>query len=97
MLTQVVADALAAAPVEPRDAATAELARTYARAIDEGADLAKVGPALLAVLEALGMSPRARSAVKKAVTDDKSGANPLDQLAERRRARGAPAVDAAAP
>jgi len=94
MLTQVAADALAAAPIEPRDAATAELARTYARAIDRGADLTKVGPALLAALEALGMSPRARSAVRKAATDDKPSANPLDQLAERRlRLRPAAPVD----
>jgi hypothetical protein len=95
MLSQVDA-ALAAHPVEPRDAATAELARTYAAAIDEGADLSKVGPALLAALEALGLSPRARKAVKS--DGQQPSANPLDQLAQRRAGRGRPqAVDAAAP
>jgi hypothetical protein len=98
MLVQVVTEALAAQPVEDRDAATAGLALTYARDIDAGADLAKLGPALLAVLEALHMSPRARHAAKKAVTSDQPSANPLDQLAARRAGRGRPtAVDAAAP
>jgi hypothetical protein len=95
MLSQVDA-ALAAHPVEPRDAAAAELARTYAAAIDEGADLSKVGPALLAALEALGLSPRARKAVK---TDGQQpAANPLDQLAAARSRKRRPADrDAAAP
>jgi hypothetical protein len=84
MLVQVVTDALAAQPPEDRDQATAELALTYARSIDGGDDLTKLGPALLAVLEALHMSPRARNAVKKAVTSDQPAANPLDQLAQRR-------------
>lgn len=109
MLVQVVTEALAAQPAEDRDAAAAELALTYARQIDGhepcdececqgGGDLARLGPALLAVLEALHMSPRARNAAKKAVTSDQPSANPLDQLAARRAGRGpAPAVDAAAP
>jgi hypothetical protein len=95
MLTQVEA-ALAAAEVQPCDAAAAELALTYARDIDNGGDLTKLGPALLATLDALGLTPRARKAVK---TDGQQpAANPLDQLAERRAGRGRPqAVDAAAP
>jgi hypothetical protein len=91
MLAQVVEEALAAQPVEARDAATAELAMTYARNIDDGGDLAKVGPALLAALDALLMSPRARAAAKKAVTSEKPAANPLDQLAAARARRGQPA------
>lgn len=91
-----------------RDRATAELARTYARQIEghqpceecgcQGCgDLAKLGPALLATLEALQMSPRARSAVAKGVTSDKPTVNPVDTLAERRARLGrTPAVDAPA-
>jgi hypothetical protein len=95
MLTQVT-DALAATEVEPRDAAAAELALTYARDIDAGGDLAKLGPALLGALEALGLTPRARKAVKS--DGQQPSANPLDQLAQRRAGRGRPqAVDAAAP
>lgn len=80
--------------VDDRDRAVAELALTYARDIDGGGDLAKLGPALLAALEALQLSPRARKVVK---ADDQPAISKLDQLAERRRARSAPAVDAAAP
>jgi hypothetical protein len=82
-------------PVSARDRATATLALTYAAAIDGHepceecgchgcGDLAKLGPALLACLEALLMSPRARAAAKKAVTTSEPAANPLDQLAGRR-------------
>jgi hypothetical protein len=57
-----------------------------------------LGPKLLAALESLQMSPRARSAVQKGSTGDQPSANPLDQLAERRAGRSRPAgVDAAAP
>jgi hypothetical protein len=96
-LHEDVKAALAEQPAEGRDAATAALALTYAAAIDNGGDLAKVGPALLAVLEALHMSPRARHAAKKAATDDKPSVNPIDQLAQRRAGKSHPeAVDAAA-
>lgn len=95
MLVEVQA-ALDAHPIEPRDAAAAELALTYARDIDAGGDLTKLGPALLASLEALGLTPRARKAVK--ADGQQPAANPLDQLAERRAGRGRPqGVDAAAP
>ena len=95
MLAQVVEEALAAQPVEPRDAAAAELALTYAREIDLGGDLTKLGPPLLAALEALGLTPRARKAVKP---DDKPAGNPLDQLAAACARRGRPeAVDATTP
>jgi hypothetical protein len=99
MLEQVVRESLAATDSnESVDAAAAELALTYAQQIDEGADLSKLGPALLACLDALLMSPRARAAAKKAVTTSEPAANPLDQLAAARSRRGrTPAVDAAAP
>lgn len=103
-----VAAAITASTPDPRDQAAVELALTYAAALDDagheceecgrsGGDLTKLGPALLATLEALLMSPRARAAAKKAVTDAKPAANPLDQLADRRARRGRPEdLDAAA-
>lgn len=94
MLTQVN-EALAAQPVDPRDVAAAELARTIAGDIDAGGDLTKLGPALLAVLDALGLTPRARKAVK---SDGQQPAGTLDQLAAARARKGrAETVDAAAP
>lgn len=98
-LAEIVAESMRREQPEPRDAGTAALALTYATAIDEGGDLTRLGPLLLAALEALLMSPRARAAVKKAVTSDKPSANPLDDLAARRRARTGPAptMDSAAP
>lgn len=80
----------AVADVEPRDAATATLALTYAAQIEDGSeDLSKLGPPLLAALEALQLSPRARKAVK---LDDKPRVSPLDQLAAA-RARKSPGPD----
>lgn len=109
-LSDLLIESLAATSPNASDAATAELAMTYARRIDgtarceecggpaAGADLTKLGPALLAALESLLLSPRARAAAKKAVTTSEPAANPLDQLAARRAGRGRPqAVDAAAP
>jgi hypothetical protein len=96
-LEQAINEALDVEPRSARDKATAELALTYARSIDGEGDLTKLGPALLACLESLLMSPRARAAAKKAVTTSEPAANPLDQLAARRagKDRAAP-VDAAA-
>jgi hypothetical protein len=48
----------------PADAAAVALARVYARRIDEGFDLSKLGPQLLAVLDHLRMTPRSREARK---------------------------------
>ena len=82
-LTPSVRDALAALGVTPVDRAAADLALVYAAAIDAGANIARLGPALLVCLESLGMTPRGRrSAVRGAV---KGGANPLDELRQRRR------------
>lgn len=92
--------AAAAVKTEPRDAAVLALALEYAGRLDRehkcvdcgrglDADLARVGPALLAALEALQLSPRARKQVK---VSDTPVTNPLDQLAERRagKSRAAP-------
>lgn len=93
-LREEVEAALDAEPVSARDRAAAALALTYATDIDAGGDLSKLGPPLLAALEALGLTPRARKAVKSDA--QQPSANPLDQLAARRAGRGpAPAVDAA--
>lgn len=79
-----------------RDRAVRDLALTYARSLDNGGDLTKLGPALLAALEALQLSPRARKAVTPVAGTPKT--NPLDQLAARRAGkRAAAAVDTAAP
>jgi hypothetical protein len=89
-----------------RDQGVKSLALEYARKIDarrcpeceetHGGDLARLGPALLAALEALQLSPRARKAVTPVAGTPKT--NPLDQLAARRAGkRAAAAVDPAAP
>ncbi len=130
MLRQVNA-AFRDQPVQDRDAGAAEVARMYARLIDNAAPAGKyrkalawlasidtseagaehvdtiewalaqhsvasdLGPKLLAVLEALQMSPRARNTVAKAVSDGLKPVSQLDQLAGRRAGRGrAAAVDA---
>lgn len=87
--------AAATGKVLARDRAVRDLALQYARAIDGGGDLTKLGPALLAALEALQLSPRARKAVTPVAGQLRS--NPLDQLAAARaRKSAAPAVDTGA-
>lgn len=76
--------AISALTLSAEDTATVELARTYAGAIEDGGDLTKLGPALLSCLESLGMTPRARAALKKGGTADVPARSQLDQLAERR-------------
>lgn len=91
--------ALEKLPLEPQDAGTAELALTYAQAIDNGsAELEKAGPQLLAVLESLLMSPRARAAILKGGRNEPVARSPLDELRARRAARtsGTTSVDTAA-
>lgn len=89
MLEQVVRESLAQTSRTDADAAVAELALTYAAAIDSGeGDPAKLGAGLLTCLESLLMSPRARAAAKKAVTTSEPAANPLDQLAVARARKG---------
>lgn len=73
--------------VDVRDQAMAELALTYAKAIDDKEDLDKFGPLLQKALEALTMTPKSRLAPAKggAASDDQP--SPLDELRERRRTR----------
>lgn len=98
-LVEAVTQGVEGLTLKPADQAAVRLALVYARAIDEGdAAVEKAGPPLLAALEALGMTPRARANMK-GVTSDGPVANPLDELRARRAARAdrTPAVDAAAP
>jgi hypothetical protein len=78
-----------------RDEAAGELALTYAAEIDAGGDLEKLGPQLLAVLEALHLTPRARG---KGVDSEPAEPSPLDALRARRadRANRAATMDPAA-
>jgi hypothetical protein len=71
--------------------------RTISQALAAHSVASDLGPKLLAALESLEMSPRARGAAKKGTADDKPSANPLDELAARRAGLGNPApVDATA-
>lgn len=82
--------------LKPADQGAVQLALAYAVSVDSGeAPIEKVGPPLLAVLEALGMTPRARANMK-GVTSGGPVADPLDELRARRaaRERDASAVDA---
>lgn len=98
-LEAAVRASLTAKPPAAGDRAVAELALRIAQAIDsDGAD-ARLAAQLLAALEALQMSPRARAQAHRGeVKDVPPTANPLDQLAaaRRRKSRAAP-VDAGAP
>jgi hypothetical protein len=96
-LRQRVDAALAAVTLTDADQGTAELARTYADQIDGMGDLAKLGPPLLAALESLGLSPRARAAMKGGKPDvPRSGK--LDELRERRNRKSNPEdLDSTAP
>lgn len=102
-----LADAVrkATAKILARDQAVRALAITYAESIDRrgcsecghpGAELNRLGPALLAALEALQLSPRARKAVTPVAGTVKT--NPIDEIANfRARKRRPPAVDTPAP
>ena len=82
-------------PLDVRDRAAADLAISYAKAIDERdwADklrdpLAELGPKLLAALTSLGLTPAAR----KSIVGDKPEApkvSPLDELRRKRAERQA--------
>lgn len=88
-ILEAVTKALEAVPLTDADQAAAELARTYAAEVDlDPLCLPKIGPALLACLESLGMTPKARkSLLVKEATD--APASPLDELRKRRAARTA--------
>lgn len=127
--------AIGALKLSEEDAATVELARTYAELMDNAAPAAKyvealrwlegvdsedanadrhvrtitaalsahtvasdLGPKFQAALDALGMTPRARSALKKGGMADVPARSQLDQLAERRAGKSRTTdLDAIAP
>lgn len=72
---------------------------TITAALAQHSVASDLGPKLLAALDALLLSPRARAAAQKGMKQSgKPGASRLDELRERRaRKHGAPAGDAAAP
>lgn len=97
MLVDRVDQALRAVPLGDEDEAAKALAMRYAKAIDEGGDLSKLGPAFLACLESLGLSPRARAALKKGTENVHPNGSKLDELrARRNRKSRAETVDATA-
>jgi hypothetical protein len=96
-LVTAVRAAVKALSLAPEDQAAVQLAIRYAVAIDAGEPVEKCGPPLLVVLEALGMTPKARAAVKGGTSASPS-ASPLDELRARRVRRNGPEdLDAAAP
>jgi hypothetical protein len=74
--------------LSPADAGAVRLAEEYATAIDRGGNeeefpsavLAKLGPALLAALTALGATPAARAAAVKGGASDVAGSGALARL-----------------
>ncbi|GAA5119103.1 terminase small subunit [Haloechinothrix salitolerans] len=100
-MRQEVEQAIETLDLDTADAAVAELARTYAAAIDNDGPIDTLGPRLLQALDALGLTPkaRARSAQAKGASDDQPTRDPLDELRQRRAARvnGTAAVDTTAP
>jgi hypothetical protein len=69
LLLPAVESALSALELAGRDAAAAQLARSYAAAVDEAQDqaaaLARFGPLLLKSLVALGATPLSRAPAEK--------------------------------
>jgi hypothetical protein len=81
---------LKAVAVRPEDKAAVALAEKYAALLDgQESDITKVGPAFLATLTALGLTPAGRAAVlgKGGGTGDGASRSKADELRERRAAR----------
>lgn len=92
-LAEAVVASLKAIPRKDVDAAAARLAHAYAAAIDAADDkadaLAALGPKLLAALDALGMTPKSRSAIVQGEVHDKPSprAASISKLRARQEAR----------
>jgi hypothetical protein len=89
-MLRAVIKSLRAADLAPKDEALAGLLRLYARRIDEDdARMEKLGPHVLAILDSLLLTPKARAALVKGVTDARGQepANPIDELRAKRDAR----------
>lgn len=89
-ITQALAEALDSAQIQVRDMGAVALAVRYAVLLDQSADdpkvLADLGPKLLAVLTALGLTPAGRG-VKEGGGDSAPVVSQLDELRARRAAR----------
>ena len=86
-VTTALASALSSATLTAADGAARTLAETYARNIDAGGDLSKLGPGFLATLAALGMTPAARAALAKKAAPHDHGHDQLGKLRARNAAR----------
>jgi hypothetical protein len=91
VIRDILDEALRSVTSTPADAATVALARKYADLIDGEGDLIKVGPALLAVLVQLGMTPKSRSVVVPP-EGGSSGGSKADELRARRARRNSPST-----
>lgn len=93
--------ALASLTLLPQDGAAVRLAHRYAELLDTAdPDVAiRIGPAFLAVLESLAMTPRARALLAGKGGTASDGRSGMDELRRKRAARrdSAAAVDATSP
>lgn len=95
-VSNALTKALAAADLEPRDSATAALAKRYAAELDARPDrLKEIGPLLLTSLAALGMTRQAAARIGRG-EGPSARRQSFDELRARRGARkhAASAVDA---
>lgn len=89
-LEKAVKSAVSGLSLLPQDSAAVELAITYARSVDSLQEpVSKSGPPLLAVLEALGMTPRGRTALLRGAksSEQQPAGDPIDELRQRRARR----------
>lgn len=80
--------------VEPEDGDQAKLLQSLLRRVEAQEVLGELGPKLLAVLDALGGSPKARAALRARGGGQGDGSTPrtkLDELRERRARQHNPA------
>lgn len=89
MLGPAVAETIRHLKSTDVDTAAVRLAEQYAKAIDDAAGdpevLEKLGPKLLACLEALGATPRARAAIVKGGAAGGQGKGKLQAVREAHR------------
>lgn len=89
LLAPAVQEAINALKLAPEDAGAVQLAHSYAKAIDEAGEKAdmldRLGPKLLACLESLGATPRARAT--RGGGASAPVASKLDELRARRAKR----------
>lgn len=91
-VSEALTASLAGLDLKSQDAAAVALAKRYAAVLDVvDADVVKVGPAFLAVLSALGMTPAGRAAVLGKGGDPRGGQpqSRADELRARRAQRSA--------